>query len=98
MPLRRLAALCRTGRFLPALFPRDPQLDRLIQILRVHDALAAGASQRDIAIHFFGNERIPRDWRVASDSLRSRVRRLIREARRMAGGGYRLLLGRGAAD
>lgn len=98
MPLRRLAALCRTGRFLPGLFPRDPRLDRLIEILRVHDALAAGASQRDIALHFFGSERIPRDWRAASDSLRSRVRRLIRNARRMASGGYRKLLGRDGAD
>jgi len=96
VPLRRLAGLCRTGRFLPALFPRDPGLDRLVQELQVHDALAAGASQREIALHFFGKERIPADWRVASDSFRSRVRRLIRDARRMAGGGYRYLLGRSA--
>lgn len=97
MPLRRLVGLCRTGRFLPALFPRDPRAARLIEALRVHDALAAGASQRDIAAHFFGSERVPGDWRVASDSLRSRVRRLIREARRMAGGGYRILLGKAQA-
>jgi hypothetical protein len=98
MPLRRLAALCRTGRFLPALFPRDLRLDRHIDLLRVHDALVAGASQRDIALRLFGNERVPKDWRVASDSLRSRVRRLIRDARRMAGGGHRLLVGRTDAE
>lgn len=98
MPLRRLAALCRTGRFPLALFPRDSRLDRHIEVLRVHDALAAGASQRDIALHFFGSERIPADWRTASDSLRSRVRRLMRDAKRMAGGGYRMLLGRGTAN
>jgi hypothetical protein len=85
LPLRRLFGLCRTGRFLPALFPPERRIERAIITLRVHDALDAGASQRDIAAALFGNERIPSDWRAASDSLRSRVRRLAREARRMAG-------------
>lgn len=98
LPLRRLAGLCRTGRFLPSLFPRDRRAERLIEVLRVHDALSAGASQREIALHLFGRERVPNDWREVSDSLRSRVRRMVREARRMAGGGYRLLLGRKEGD
>ena len=93
-PLRRLIGLYRTGRFLPALFPPDRRVERALTALRVHDALHAGASQRDIAAALFGTERIPADWRTASDSLRSRVRRLIGEARRMAGGGYRRLLRR----
>ncbi|WP_407072274.1 DNA -binding domain-containing protein [Sphingomonas koreensis] len=94
LPLRRLAGLFRTGRFLPALFPREHRVERLIDVLRVHDALSAGASQRDIATGLFGPERIPADWRAASDSLRSRVRRLVRDARHMAAGGYRGLLRR----
>ncbi|WEK02181.1 MAG: DUF2285 domain-containing protein [Candidatus Sphingomonas phytovorans] len=93
-PLRRLVGLYRTGRFLPALFPPDRRVERALAALRVHDALSAGASQRDIAMVLFGTERIPADWRTASDSLRSRVRRLVAEARRMAGGGYRWLLRR----
>lgn len=98
LPLRRLIGLHRTGRFLPSLFPRDRRVDRSLVALRVHDALNAGASQRDIAIALFGSERIASDWRAVSDSLRSRVRRLVREARRLAGGGYRGLLGRGPDD
>ncbi|MBJ7437814.1 MAG: DUF2285 domain-containing protein [Sphingopyxis sp.] len=94
LPARRLAGLCRTGRFLPALFPDERRVERAIEVLRVHDALFAGASQRAIAAELFGPERISSDWRTVSDSLRSRVRRLVHEARRMAGGGYRKLLGR----
>lgn len=91
-PLRRLAGLLRTGRFLPALFPPERRVARSIAALRVGDALRDGASQRDIAAGLFGEERVPPDWRTVSDSLRSRVRRLAREARRMAAGGYKGLL------
>lgn len=92
LPLRRLAGLLRTGRFLPALFPAERRVERLIEVLRVADALSAGASQREIAAVLFGSERVSSDWRTASDSLRSRVRRLAREARRMATVGYREML------
>ena len=93
LPLRRLAGLYRTGRFLPSLFPRERSVEKLIAVLRVADALSAGASQREIAASLFGGERISSDWRAVSDSLRSRVRRLIRKARAISGGGYRDLLG-----
>lgn len=94
LPLRRLAGLYRTGRFLPALFPPDPRVERSLMTLRVHDALMAGASHREIAIALFGAKRIPVDWRSATDSLRSRVRRLVRDARGLANGGYRKLFRR----
>lgn len=93
LPLRRLAGLLRTGRFLPALFPAERRVERLIEVLRVADALSAGASQREIAAVLFGSERVSSDWRIVSDSLRSRVRRLVREARHMAADGYRASLG-----
>ena len=94
LPLRRLAGLLQTGRFLPALFPRERRVERMIEVLRVADALSAGVSQRDIAEGLFGRERVSSDWRIVSDSLRSRVRRLVREARRMAAGGYGNLMRR----
>jgi hypothetical protein len=92
LPLRRLVDLHRHRRFSRSLYPIDPRIDRWLQALRVHDALSAGASQRDI-IHILwadasagpGNDR-------RSDSLRSRLRRLAAEARRLAGGGYRALM------
>jgi hypothetical protein len=92
LPLRRFLDLCRHRRFSRSLFPRDLRIDRWIEVLRVHDALKDGASQREIGGALFGKERITRDWNDASDSLRSRVRRLSREARAMAAGGYRSLL------
>ena len=94
LPMRRLLDLCRHRRFARSLYPRDPRIDRGIELLRVHDALEDGASQREIGAMLFGEERTAHEWRGASDSLRSRVRRLVREARDMARGGYRQLMRR----
>lgn len=95
LPLRRFLHLCRHRRFSRALFPPDPRMKRLLAVLRVQDALADGASQREIGAALYGDDRIRHGWSEGSDSLRSRVRRLVREARAMASGGYRLLLQRG---
>jgi len=92
LPLRRLIHLCTEGRFSRSLFPADPAMARLITALRVHDARTAGASQREVAEMLFGEEHVRLDWNARSDSLRSRVRRLVKEARRLAAGGYRSLL------
>lgn len=92
MTLRRLMALCLDRRFPSALFPRDPRADRWVQMLRVHDAERVGASHREVAEILFGVERVGAEWSGPSDALRSRVRRLIGEARQLAAGGYRWLL------
>lgn len=63
---------------------------RHIAALRVHDALALGASIRDIGLLLFGLERIRQEW--AGEALKSQCRRLIAQARAMAAGGYRSLL------
>jgi len=94
LPLRRLLALCRNRRFARSLFPPDPRIDRGIDMLRVHDAVADGASQREIGEALFGKDRVRRHWSADSESLRSRVRRLVREARDMKRGGYRQLMQR----
>jgi len=90
--LRRLAVLCRQRRFPPEHFSFDSQRERSLILLRVADALGAGASQRELAEFLFGMERARSGWQGRSDSLRSRVRRLAAEARRLAAGGYRNLL------
>ena len=95
LPLRRFLAFCGQRRFVPGLFPGDPGIERGIAMLRVHDALVDGASQREIGAALFGEERVAGEWGGASDSLRSRVRRLARDARTIACGGYRQLLRRG---
>ena len=93
LPLRRFLQLARRGRFAESLFQRDRAIDRWLLLLRVRDALADGATQREIAGALFGDARVSRDWSGDSDSLRSRTRRLVGGARAMARGGYRRLLG-----
>lgn len=92
LSLRRLIGLHRHRRFGASLFPCEPKIVRWLDTLRVHDALRAGASHREIAVALFGAERAACDWNETSDSLRSRVRRLAREAARFAAGSYRRLL------
>lgn len=92
LPLRRFLDLCRNRRFSVSLYPPDRRVARWIVALRVHDALVAGASQRDIARVLFGGDLALDTGARESDSLRSRVRRLVADARRLAGGGYRLLM------
>ncbi|WP_419956716.1 DNA -binding domain-containing protein [Novosphingobium rhizovicinum] len=94
--LQRLLSLISHRRFVRSLYPRDPTVIRGIEVLRVHDAIGQGASQREIASILFGRERVSAEWNGPSDSLRSRVRRLVREARAMAGGRYRELMRRAA--
>lgn len=90
--LRQLLALQRDDGFDPSLFPRLPRMAQRLEALRVSDALADGASYRDVAIALFGIERVREEWGGRSDFLLSRVRRRVAEARRMASGEYRHLL------
>lgn len=91
MALRRFLHLHRRHVFSKSLFPRDPAIVKGIMLLRVSDALAEGASHRELAEILYGHRRLA-DWHGSSGSLRSRVRRLAKEARKTAGGGYRSLL------
>jgi len=92
LTLRRMLGLWRTGRFARPLYPAEPGLPRRLETLRVGDALAAGASYREMAVALYGEERVRTDWKGRSDYLMSRVRRRVAEARAMAAGGWRALL------
>ncbi len=92
LSLRRFLDLIRHRRFAAHLFPPDPRIDRWLLTLRVHDAIAAGASHREIAIALYGEERVGSGWLGEAESLRLRVRRLARDARGLAAGGWRALL------
>ena len=94
LPLRRFLDLAEHRRFTSTLFPRDPRIARWLLLLRIHDALAVGASQREIGRELFGAGQVALNWRGQSDALRSRVRRLAQDAAAMARGGYRLLMRR----
>lgn len=92
LSLRRLIHLCVHRRFAASLFPADPRVQRWLVALRVRDAAQAGASHREIGEILYGAGRVRVEWAGPSDSLRSRVRRLAREAHRLASGGYRSLM------
>lgn len=92
MTLRRLAALWRLGRMPAELFPRETRAARWVAMLRTLDALEHGASHREIAESVLQNGRTGGDWRVNTEYLRTRVQRLVRAGKHMAGGGYLQLL------
>lgn len=93
LTLRRLLALWRTGRFSAQLHPVGARAARFVLMLRAHDALAAGATQREIAAVLLSAEAGEARWRVRAPTVRSRVQRLVRSARIMAAGGFLALLG-----
>jgi hypothetical protein len=92
LPLRRLLHLHQHRVFAPKLYPRVQSIGHALTVLRVNDATQAGASHRDIARALFGSETVAIDWNSSSDFLRSRVRRLVANARRMRNGGFKTLL------
>lgn len=92
LTLRRFLALWRTGRFCRSLHPTEARAKRWVLMLRAHDALAAGADQRELAAVLLSTEALEPLWRSRSPSVRSQVQRLVRGARRMASGRYLELL------
>lgn len=92
LTLTRFLDLYQHRRFSATLFPRDRRMPRWIQLLRVHDARMAGASQREIAEVLFGRDDVAKSWRGKSDAMRAHVRRLINDAQAMADGRYRGLM------
>jgi hypothetical protein len=92
LALRRLIALTKTRRFGVSLFPVAPQTARIVAALQVFDGLLAGASQHDLAVALYGEDRVAAEWNGKSDSMRSRVRRLVRLAHDLAAGGWQRLL------
>jgi hypothetical protein len=81
---RRLAALLNG---MPEPVGREAGLTRLVAALRVRDALADGASQRDIGLGIFGD-----DWPGDGEHLKSRVRRMIPFADALTAAGPREVL------
>lgn len=81
--LSRLVSLAREGRLRRSHFPVERRARRWSQVLRVHDALLTGASQRDIADALFGTAGIA-NWRVNAAPWRRRSQRLVEAARRAA--------------
>jgi hypothetical protein len=79
----QLAHLARTRIFASSVFPVESRAERWIAALRVHDALAEGATHQDIARPFYNLGSSGR-WRMEWPSYRLRVQRLAAAARRCA--------------
>lgn len=92
LTLRRLIGFCRTGGFPRGLYPHEPRAARWILQLRAYDALRDNCDQREIAAVLLSRSAAEPRWRSQAPSLRSQVQRLVRGARRMAEGGFRMLL------
>ena len=90
--LVRFLALRRHRTFQSWLTPPEARGGRWIRQLRVHDAIVAGASERQIAIALFGAGAVVEQWKEGSGPLRSAVQRLVRRARANVDGGYKMLL------
>uniref|UniRef100_UPI0035CADA8F DNA -binding domain-containing protein n=1 Tax=uncultured Sphingomonas sp. TaxID=158754 RepID=UPI0035CADA8F len=94
LALRRFLYLYRYRRFAATLFPRDRRVERWVEALRVHDALRAGASYREIGRVLFGEQRVEEQWLADGQSLRHRLVRLAADAHRTAQQGHLSLLRR----
>jgi hypothetical protein len=92
LTLKRLGILARRGTLPNTLQPREKRASRWGRMLQALDGAVAGATHREIASTIFGADLVRSEWRGASDHLRLKVQRLLREARRLAGGGYHALL------
>jgi hypothetical protein len=88
LTLRRLLALQRDGGFSSVLFPALSRGRRWAMLVRTLDALAIDPGQKAVATALYGAATVAAEWNGRSDFLRSRVRRLIKQARSLAAGGY----------
>lgn len=93
--LRTIALLHHLQRYL-CLPPGDvvtPQTwRREVSRLVAFDALSRGASHREIGALIFGQAAVDDDWDGHTDRVRSSVRRIIRDAKRLANGDYKRML------
>ena len=83
---------------------REPSLRRPnradllhVRALQVLDGLAAGASQRELAVALFGSAAVARGWQP-DGAFRAQVRYLIRRARALMEWEYRALIADGLGD
>lgn len=79
--LAQFDALIRRGRFSHSLHPAERRARRWIAMLRVHDALATDATNREIVTEMFDVPTTGARWRSAAGPWRLRVQRLTAGAR-----------------
>jgi hypothetical protein len=88
----RLSVVAKTGKLPPRSREALKSNGRRILLIRAFDALAAGASQREIAAELIRPEAAAVGWRSANPSLRLQVQRLARGAHHYSSGRFWTLL------
>jgi hypothetical protein len=94
--LRQLAALAVHGRFARSLHRPERRAARWAAMLRVHDAIAAGATHREIVAALFDVDVSAPRWRAGAGPWRLRAQRLAAGARTCLTAGPGFWLGRDA--
>lgn len=79
---RQLAAIATDGKISAGLLPREPRAARWILELRTADAMISGATHQEMAQIFYRSATRQPGWRSENNSLRLRVQRLVRAAKR----------------
>ena len=80
--LRQLAALAADGEIPAGLLPREQRASRWILELRTADAMISGATHQEMAQIFYRSGKNQAGWRSENNSLRLRIQRLVRAAKR----------------
>lgn len=83
----------KSGVLRPVPVPTNWSRRRILE-LRTRDALASGASQRDIAAALLDQDALGSGWRIELPSVRSRAQRLVRAARALEAGSWTMVLGK----
>lgn len=92
LPLvEKFLEIARSGRTSPSASPCHWARRRILE-LRARDALACGASHRDLAAVLVDEDAMDPSWRVGLASVRSRAQRLAKAAMQMESGGWTALL------
>jgi hypothetical protein len=93
LAVRRLADVVKHGWLRPALYKRERQSARLARVVQALDGWLAKASQREIAIALYTQDRVDRDWNDPRNHMRDHVRRAVAYGRELMTGRYRRFLG-----
>lgn len=80
------------NRFLSPHYLTDPVSPQLSFVVKALDGWLAQMPHKDIAVTLFGAGRVQQDWYDPYEHLRDRVRRAVREGKRLMGGHYLKLL------
>jgi hypothetical protein len=90
--VKRLSDAVKHGCLRPSLYRKERQSNRLARVIQALDGWLASASQREIAVSLFSEERVARDWQDPRNHLRDHVRRAVAYGRELMASRYRRFL------